>query len=177
MKNIYLLMLCILPFTSCSQSNKKETADPPKTQTSPADVFSTLKFELDGKPCLAVINTEYKDFKGKSDYSLSLFLLVNTLEKDKNGHPTGKESGLFHELQSRIMRELGASLAYCHTGTTTMDGYRDIILYIRPADQDKAMTILNKIKAENERFKSYTFELDPEWEAVASFYEAVPPKN
>ncbi len=178
MKNIYLLMLCVLPFTSCSQSYKTENINQPGSKISkPEDIFTTLKFEVDGKPCLAVINNDFKDFKGKSDYSLSLFLMVNTIEKDTNGHPTEKESGIFHELQSRIIKGLGLNVPHCHAGTTTMNGYRDIMLYIRPADQDKAVTILNKIKEENPRFKSYTFEPDPEWEAVASFYEAVPKKN
>jgi hypothetical protein len=176
MKKIYLLMLCALPFTSCSQSNEANTS-PLKTQANPADLFTTLKFEIDGKPCSAIISREFKDFKGKADFSLSLFLMVNTLEKDKDGHPRGKEPALFYELQSQIMRELGASLPYCHVGTTTMDGYRDIMLYIRPVDREKAISILNTIKAGNERFHSYTFEPDAEWEAVASFYEAVPAKN
>ncbi|WP_276346328.1 DUF695 domain-containing protein [Daejeonella sp. JGW-45] len=177
MKNICLLMLCALPFTSCSQSNQKETVSPPITQTSLPDTFTTLKFELDGKPCMAVINNKFKDFKGKAEYSLSLFLTVKTIEKDANGHPTEKESVLFHELQARIMKDLGLILPYCHTGTTTMNGYRDILLYISPSDQDKAIAVLNKIKQENPRFESYTFEPDPEWEAVASFYEAIPAKN
>lgn len=178
MKNIYLYLLCILPFTSCSQSNKTENANHSESKIPrPEDIFTTLRFEIDGKTCLAVINNNFIDFKGKADYSLSLFLMVNTVEKDANGQPTEKESALFHELQSRITKELGLTVPYCHAGTTTMNGYRDIMLYIRPADQNKAIAILNKIKEENPRFKSYTFEPDPEWEAVASFYEAVPKKN
>ncbi len=177
MKNIYLLLLSILPLISCSQSNKMEGSP----QNSPAikaeDVFTTLKFELDGKPCLAVINNQYKDYINKSKFPLSLFLMVNTLEKDKNGHPTEKEALVFHELQAMIIRELSEAFLYCHVGTTTMTGYRDIMLYINSKDQGKATEILNRIKAENKRLESYTFEQDPEWEAVASFFEAVPNKN
>ena len=139
--------------------------------------MTTLQFELDGKPCVAVINKQYKDFKNKSTFPLSLFLLVNTFEKDKIGHPTEKEAVAFHELQTTIIRELSAAFAFCHVGTTTMTGYRDIIFYISSKDQDKAIAVLNKSKVQNKRFESYTFEADPEWEAVASFYEAVPAKN
>lgn len=178
MKNIYLLLFCILPLISCSQSNKTETASKPTpVALKPEEVFTTLKFELDGKPSLAVINKQYKDFKNKSQFPLSLFLLVNTIEKDKMGHPTEKETLVFHELQTSIIRKISAELAFCHIGTTTMNGYRDIIFYINSKDQDKAVSVLNRLKAENKRFKSYTFEQDPEWEAVASFYEAVPSKN
>jgi hypothetical protein len=175
MKNIYLLFLCILPLVSCSQINKKENSNEAITNAlNGEDVFTSLQFEKDGKPCVAVINKQYKDFKNKSTFSLSLFLLVNTLEKDKMGHQTEKEAVVFHELQTSIIRQLSAEFAFCHVGTTTMNGYRDIILYINSKDQEKAVAVLNKLKAENKRFESYTFEPDPEWEAVASFYEAVP---
>lgn len=176
MKNIYLLLFCILPLVSCSQSNNnKEAAVPGKPAAlKPEEVFTTLKFEMDGKPCVAVINKQYKEYKNKAAFPLSLFLMVNTVDKDQNGHPTEKEAVIFHELQSRIIRELSDAFAYCHVGTTTMNGYRDILLYINSKDQEKASAVLNKIKEENKRLSSYTFEPDAEWEAVAAFYEAVP---
>lgn len=178
MKNIFLLLLFIFPLVSCSQINTKEnTSQATPAPIKPQDVFTTLQFEFEGKPCVAVINKEYKDFKNKRLFPLSLFLLVNTLEKDKNGHPTEKEAGAFHELQTKIIRELSAQFAFCHVGTTTMNGYRDIIIYMNSKDQDKAVAVLNKIKTENQRFESYTFEEDPEWEAVDSFYKAIPEKN
>ncbi|MEJ7693615.1 DUF695 domain-containing protein [Daejeonella sp.] len=174
MKNLYLLLLSLLPLVSCSQSKKAEnTAQPKPAAVKPEDVFTTLKFELDGKPCIAVINKQYKNYKNKAMFPLSLFVQVNTTDKDQNGHPTEKEAVIFHELQSRIIRELSAAFKYCHVGTTTMNGTRDILLYINSKDQKKASAILNKIRDENKRFASYTFEPDPEWEAVASFYEAV----
>jgi len=178
MKKMYIILMCMLPLVSCSQSNKAENNRKPiPASIKPEDVFTAVQFEMDGKPCVAVINKQYKDFKNKSTFPLSLFLLVNTFEKDKIGHPTEKEAVAFHELQTTIIRELSAAFAFCHVGTTTMTGYRDIIFYISSKDQDKAIAVLNKLKVQNKRFESYTFEADPEWEAVASFYEAVPAKN
>jgi hypothetical protein len=171
-------MFCLFPLISCSQSNKSAGKDQePAIIAKPEDRFTTLKFELDGKPCEAVINSQYRDFKGKTLYPLSLFIMINTIDQDKNGHPTEKEAVEFYNLQTRIIAELSSAFRYCHVGTTTMTGYRDIILYIGSKDQEQATAILNKIKEGNERFKSYTFEADPEWEAVASFYEALPAKN
>lgn len=178
MKTSCILLLCLLPLVSCSQSNKKETVNESTVATLKSeDTFTTLQFELDGKPCVAVINKQYKDYKSKFMFPLSLFLMVNTLEKDKNGHPTEQESLAFHELQTAIIQALSAEFTFCHVGATTMTGYRDIIFYINPKDQEKAVLVLNKFKADNKRFESYTFESDPEWEAVASFYEAIPAIN
>jgi hypothetical protein len=178
MKNIYLLMLCILPLISCSQSNKRENINQPKYESlEPENIFTTLKFEVEGKPCVAVIKNQYKDYKDKALYPLSLFITINTVEQDKNGHPTANESAAFLDLQSKIIRDLSAGFLYCHVGTTTMTGYQDILLYINDKDQEKATAILNRLKEGDKRFSSYTFERDPEWEAVSSFYQAVPKKD
>ncbi len=176
MKKIYLLMLCILPMISCSQGRKSDNQA--KTDTlKTRERFTSLEFEADGKPAIAVINTEYKDFKGKALFPVSLFITINTKQKDKNGHPAGEEPVIFHALQTKIIAALSSDLVYAHAGTTTMPGYRDILLYINSKDQQKATAILNKIKEGNDRFVSYAFEPDPEWEAVASFYEALPEEN
>ena len=58
-----------------------------------------------------------------------------------------------------------------------MPGYRDILLFIAPDDRLKASDILTKIKDKNIRIDSISFEEDPEWDAVASFYEAISVKN
>lgn len=178
MKSIYFLMFCILPLVSCSQNKSSESPSAAAIENLKAEErFTTLKFEIEGKPSVAVINNQYKDFKGKSLFPLSLFITINTKDKDKNGHPTEKEAVIFHSLQTKIIADLSSQFVYCHAGTTTMTGYRDILLYINSKDQEKAVNILNKIKKGNERFVSYSFEPDPEWEAVASFYEAVPDEN
>ena len=140
--------------------------------------FTTLKFEANGKPCLASINNRYIDFKEKSIFSLSLFIMVNTLDKNKDGHPTEKEALLFNNLQTEIIQELSKVLGdYCYVGTTSMTGYRDILLYIKTEDQKKAIGILERFKEKQSRIKSISFESDPQWEAVSSFYEASILKN
>jgi hypothetical protein len=140
--------------------------------------FTTLKFEANGKPCLASINDRYIDFKEKSIFSMSLFIMVNTLDKNKDGHPTDKEVLIFNNLQTEIIKELSKVLGnYCYVGTTTMTGYRDILLYIKPEDQKKAIEILERLKTEQSRIESISFESDPNWEAVSSLYEASAIKN
>ena len=177
MPKYYFLLFCLIPLISCSQNKAKtdkvKIEAPILTQN-----FTSLQFETDGKPCEASINDRYIGFKEKSNYSLSLFIIVNTLEKDKNGHPTEKETLFFNNFQTHILKELSANIgSYCYVGTTTMSGYRDILLYIKPEHQEMATEILKRFKNEENRMESISFENDPEWEAVSSFYEAVTLKN
>jgi hypothetical protein len=58
-----------------------------------------------------------------------------------------------------------------------MTGYRDILLYIQTEDQKKAIGILERYKEKQSRIESISFESDPQWEAVSSFYEASVLKN
>ena len=177
MPKYYFLLFCLIPFISCSQ-NKAEAGKNRLEAPIIKQNFTSLQFETDGKPCIASINDRYIGFKEKSIYSLSLFIIVNTLEKDRNGHPTEKEALFFNTFQTQILKELSASIGnYCYVGTTTMSGYRDILLYIKPEHQEMATSIVQKFKIEQNRVESISFENDPEWEAVSSFYEAAKLKN
>jgi len=175
--NYYLLLFCLIPLMSCSQ-NKNHSDGNNKERVFIKQSFSSLQFESEGKPCIASINNRYLKFKEKSNFSLSLFIIVKTNEKDKNGHPTEKEALIFNNFQTQILEELSKKLgSYCYVGTTTMTGYRDILLYIKPEHQEMAAEIVNKLKKEQGRIESISFENDPEWEAVSSFYEAAELKS
>lgn len=163
---------------SCSQNKTAESQTEKNDRIIPQQNFTTLKFEAEGKPCVALINNRYIGFKEKSKFSLSLFIMVNTVNKNKDGHPDEKEAETFNTLQTEIISELSKVLGpYCYIGTTTMPGYRDILLYINPEDREKAIEILKKLKDKNSRIDTISFEEDVEWEAVASFYEAISLKN
>lgn len=169
MRAAYLLLILILPLVSCSQ----EKADGQVVNIKAENKFVTLKFELDKKICEAVINRDYKGFKEKQLFPLSLFIKVKTEDQDEYGHPTEKEAKIFYALQTDIIAEMNDAFSFCHVGTTTMTGYRDILLYIDLAHQKKASDVLSRLKNENPRILSFVFEEDPEWEAVAEFYEAI----
>ena len=163
---------------SCSQNKTSSSTVEMNEKLVPQHNFTTLKFEADGKPCVALINNRYTGFKEKSKFSMSLFIMVNTIAKNKDGHPDEKEAEIFNTLQTEIISELSKILGpYCYVGTTTMPGYRDILLYINPEDREKATDILKKLKDKNSRMDTISFEEDTEWEAVASFYEAISLKN
>jgi len=163
---------------SCSQNKTSTSPVEIKERLVPQQNFTTLKFEADGKPCIALINNRYIGFNEKSKFSLSLFIMVNTIDKNKDGHPDEKETEVFNGLQTEIISELSKLLGpYCYVGTTTMPGYRDILLYINPLEREKASDVLKKLKDKNSRINSISFEEDAEWEAVSSFYEAISVKN
>lgn len=171
----YLVLFAILPLVSCSQNKKQSDTN---NDLSIKQSFSSLQFESEGKPCLASINNRYIKFKEKSEYALSLFISVKTQEKDKNGHPSKEESEIFNKLQSDLLQKLSIGLrSYCYVGTTTMTGYRDILLYIKPEHREIATEILQLIKEKENRIESISFESDPAWEAVSGFYEAVELNN
>lgn len=179
MKIAHLVLICFLPLLSCSQNKKMEPINLKNEVPGNQPSFGQLMFEAEGKPCLATINKRYIDFKEKKSYPLSLFIMVNTMMKNKDGHPDGKEAEIFNRLQTEIISELSKELgAFCFVGTTTMNGYRDILLYIKEPDMQKAKEALELIKIDYQnRLESISFEKDPDWEAVASFYEALSLKN
>ena len=178
MQKYYFFLLCLFPLMSCSQNKKQDSELITNETILPVQNFSTLKFEAEGKPCIALINNRFIDFKEKTQYPLSFFIMVNTIDKDKDGHPDEKEAILFNTLQTEIIKELNKVLGqYCYVGTTTMPGYRDILLYIKEADQEKATEAIKLLKEKNNRINTISLEADGDWEAVSSFYEAIASKN
>ena len=179
MRITYLVLICLFPFLSCSQNKKTEPLNLNMETSSDQPGFGKLMFEVEGAPCQAMINKRYINFKEKDVYPLSLFIMVNTMNKNKDGHPDEKETKIFNELQTEIISELSKELGmFCFVGTTTMHGYRDILLYIKEKDMEKAKSTLELIKIDYQnRLESISFEKDPNWEAVASFYEALSQEN
>jgi len=178
MQKYYLFLFCLLPLMSCSQNKKQDTEWSTNGMVLPVQNFSTLKFEVNDKPCIALINNRYIGFKDKAQFPLSFFIMVNTIDKNEDGHPDEKEAVLFNALQTDIIKELNKVLGqYCYIGTTTMPGYRDILLYIKAADQEKATEVLKALKEKNKRIHTISLEKDNDWEAVSSFYEAIAVKN
>ena len=169
--SIAAMALCLI---SCrSESKPIENTNASEIQIDSIVKFITLDFEMDGRPSKAVINLKYKNFGNKKAFPLSLFITINTVDKDSIGFPTNKEDTLFHQLEDEILAKLTPSGNYCYVGTTTIYGYRDILFFIKPKDKIKSEKILKTIQKKNSRIQSKTFHNDPEWESVAEFYEAI----
>lgn len=173
-----LLSLIIFYFTACGNNNN--AAELKRQQlTLQADSvskqkFKTLEFMVDNKPAFAIIDARYIDFKQKKEFPLSLFVTVNTIEKDSIGHPVKKETEIFNNIEADIIKALDdQSVITAFIGRTTMNGYRDLIFYIKSSDQKKVNDLLIGLQKKHSRIKEFVFEEDPEWEAVADFYKAL----
>lgn len=129
-----------------------------------------LKFEVENKVCFALINQHFKDYKHKKDFPFSLWITVETKNKNPNGHPTNGEALLFNKLEDLLIGNLGASTPFCFIGRTTRDGYREIMIY--GADRQKLSEIMNRFIRENTFGRNITFQidLDDNWESVSGFY-------
>lgn len=169
-----LLMILTLLISSCRGNQKKfqENNSVVISDTIPKAKFQLLNFMAEGKPSIALINSEYESFDSKSKYPLSVFITVKSIDKTKEGHPTAKEVIEFNHIESEILRKI-SEMSLCYVGNTTMNGYRDIIFYLNPSDKNTFDSIIKEIKNNNLRVTDYTFEIDPEWEAVSEFYEAL----
>ncbi|HEY1025389.1 MAG TPA: DUF695 domain-containing protein [Sphingobacteriaceae bacterium] len=135
--------------------------------------FTTLHFSVDGKPCSATIDERYQGFAHKNEFPLSLFVTITTAEKDGSGHPTTGEAEAFSKLEAELLDSLNAASLNAFIGKTTMNGYRDLIFYIKHEDQAKINKALSDLQKRHSRIKNFTFEDDPQWEAVAEFYGAM----
>ncbi len=65
MQKYYFLLFFLFPLISCSQNKKVEQESVNREAPIINQNFTTLKFEANGKPCLASINDIYKNFKDK----------------------------------------------------------------------------------------------------------------
>lgn len=177
--NPLCLFILITAFAHCGPDSRQET-----NHTTPIDTVtgSTLKninesehvviqFEIDGKPCFATINQAFKSFKNKQAFPLSLWITVETQQRNPNGHPTNDETTLFNNIEDSLIETFDKKTPFCFIGRTTRDGYREIMFYVR--DKQRASeTMDNFIKAN--RFKrtiKYEINRDENWESVSGLYK------
>ena len=131
---------------------------------------SIIQFEIDEKVCFATVNQFFKNYKNKSDFPFSLWVTVETLEKNDKGHPLDTEAVLFNSLEDALIANFIAKTSFCFIGRTTRDGYRELMFYV--ADKDKATEVMNEFIEEDTFKRKIEFAIDPDetWESVSGFY-------
>lgn len=131
---------------------------------------SVVQFQVDGKLCFATVNQFFKDYDRKSDFPLSLWITVETKDKNEQGHPVDKEAELFNNLEDSLISALDGKTPYCYIGRTTRDGYRELMFYV--SDKDKATEIVRTFIETNKfnRQMDFLIDWDREWESVSGLY-------
>jgi hypothetical protein len=129
-----------------------------------------LKFQIDNKTCFALINQHFSGYKHKQDFPFSLWITVETKNKNSQGHPIDSEALLFNDIEDSLIEVLAASTPFCFIGRTTRDGYREIMIY--GADRKQLSEIMNSFVRENAFGRKITFQIDDDdnWEIVSGFY-------
>ena len=132
---------------------------------------SIIQFQVDNKLCFATINQYFKNYKSKSAFPFSLWVTVETLEKNDKGHPLDAEATLFNSLEDSLIDHFVTRTPFCFIGRTTRDGYRELMFYV--SDKDKATEVMNAFIKKNTFKRKIEFAIDQDttWESVGGFYE------
>jgi hypothetical protein len=164
-------------FVSCNMSNSQNHKNEDTVAIIGSTVaninaaeFSLVEFEIESKLCFATINQYFKNYDHKSAFPYSLWVTVETVRKNDNGHPTDDEAQIFNDLEDKLIATFASGARFCYIGRTTRDGYREIMFYV--SDKELAANIMNDfIKADQVRRKvTYEIELDKEWISVEGLY-------
>ena len=162
--------------SSCEGNSQKSTSDAAytlndTTKNVTTDKFVVLKFMAENKPCTASLNTKYKNFNNKADYPLSVFITISKSSTNKKVE-VSQDSIQFNNLEINILKGV-SRFSTCYIGNTDMNTYRDLIFYIKSKDKKDFSSVMTGLKAQNAEIKSYTFEVDPTWEAISEFQTAL----
>ena len=171
-----LLITTLLLASSCEGNSQNSTSDAAytlndTTKNVTTDKFVVLKFMAENKPSTARLNTKYKDFNNKSDYPLSVFITISKSPTNKK-FEVSQDSIQFNELEINILKGV-SRFSTCYIGNTDMNTYRDLIFYIKSKDQKGFTSVMTDLKVRNPEIKSYTFEVDPTWDAISEFQTAL----
>ena len=131
--------------------------------------YSGFKFEMDGFPALAIINTDLKNKSDRSQYSYSVFIEVIPDSVDENGHPDEAEFDYLLEAEKKIIEYLESQTETVHVGHTTLFRKREIIFYTKKPEP--VNDFLNFFLPTIERENNFEIEKDADWENVQAFYD------
>ncbi|MXV15483.1 DUF695 domain-containing protein [Hufsiella ginkgonis] len=169
-----ILIVLFIPLLACTNhpSTMASSGTTEVRDSLPRERFVLLPFMMGTDKAVISIDTTYKKFGQKAAFPISLFITINTEEKDADGFPTAKEAAVFTSIETKLTTAL-APFKTCYIGKTTVKGYRDMIFYIKKEDQPKISRVVGEIKKKQARLKEFTFENDALWEGVGEFYGAV----
>ena len=133
--------------------------------------YSGFKFEMDGFPALAIINSDLKKSADRFQYTYSVFIEIIPETFDENGHPDETEFDFLLEVEKKLIEYLESQTETVHVGHTTLFRKREIIFYTKKPEP--VNDFLNFFLPTIERENNFEIEPDNEWENVKAFYDQV----
>jgi|WetSurMetagenome_2_1015567.scaffolds.fasta_scaffold17451_2 hypothetical protein len=171
----FIVTLLLLILISCNSKEEENQMDKMILGSTVENInnsqYSVIRFKINDEECFATINQYFNNFKYKSDFPYSLWISVETKDKNTNGRPTDKEAELYNDLEDSIVRQFDTKTPYCYIGRTTRNGFREIIFYV--SDRDLASTLMDVYIGENkyDRKIEYDIRLDKNWESVSGLVQ------
>jgi hypothetical protein len=137
------------------------------------DTYSAFEATRDdGKPVLAVINTDLLQWDGKASHPWLLTVEIQYDGENRNGMPDGETYQLLDEIEDRILAELKDFEGYLNVGRQTADSTREI--YFACSDFRKPLKVLYQVSRDYaDRIQiSYEIYKDKYWHSFKRFHPA-----
>ena len=171
----FIVTLLLLILISCNSKEEENQMDKMILGSTVENInnsqYSVIRFKINDEECFATINQYFNNFKYKSDFPCSLWITVETKDKNTNGHPTDQEAELYNSLEDSIVLQFDTKTPYCYIGRTTRNGYREIMFYV--SDRDLAAKLMDEYIKESkyDRKIEYDIRLDKNWESVSGLVQ------
>jgi len=130
--------------------------------------YAGFTFDVDGFPCVAVINSDLKDDAQRFEFPYSVFIEIIPEFYNEIGHPTEEESKFLNEIEDEIVKFLEAKTRSIHIGSTILPKKKEIIFYTKMPDAVKSF--LERYLLFIQRRYNFEISLDEKWESVSGFY-------
>lgn len=141
----------------------------------PDEVHTLIKYQKNGVPSIATINSALVDFEPKIVFSWLLTLSTPIKEKGDNEMPTPDEQEALYEFEDHLDPVVKANGNALFLARTTACGYRELMYRIYDPEplNDQLQNIINT--KNYVRGFEYRIEQDKSWELSGWFLNAVKP--
>lgn len=158
-------------FFSSLFGSSEQKGNSEETSVFPADSFSILQGESEGKSVMGSVNKGYRNYNRKAEFPwclhIGIALAANSLQS--NGLPKDEEIEMAYKQEDELVNEIKKIETAHYIGHLFNEGYLDVYLYLPDPKKvhDYLQTQINK--AGILRGFSYEINKDPEWDSVAAF--------
>jgi len=142
------------------------SASQPSGPIFPGESFSILKLNFPDGWGLATVNKAYDNYPNKSLYPWHVFIEIEVIDKNENGHPTSSEAEKLNKIEEDIEKLLKQNQTVHFVARIIRNGFRELLYYIdqpRLKQSDVSTFCDNVMK---ERRINFSIREDAEWKSV-----------